>query len=180
LIVTYGDSASSAFNVNLWPEVEQAWGDARNRHELYAFLTGNMRSRKDRGSKHLWAAMTHLTPSAWQFLSKSTGGFRFLSDSIAREVTKWYRDEWWSSANIVATDFFLGNNIIEESVRSNRRRVKECLNVQGSNHSNLFGQYKPSHAALPTEPTSPNSDENDGHKDNDSETSSGWLSWFGF
>ena len=45
-----------------------------------------MRSRSERSSKHLWAAMTHLTPSAWQFLSKSTGGFRFLSDSIAREV----------------------------------------------------------------------------------------------
>lgn len=40
LIVTYGDSATSAFNGNLWPKVEQAWGDARTRHELYAFLTG--------------------------------------------------------------------------------------------------------------------------------------------
>ena len=40
LIVTYGDGVSSAFNGNLWPEVQQAWGDARNRHELYAFLTG--------------------------------------------------------------------------------------------------------------------------------------------
>ena len=40
LIVTYGDSASSAFNGNLWPEVEQAWGDARTLQELYAFLTG--------------------------------------------------------------------------------------------------------------------------------------------
>ena len=49
--------------------------------------SANMRSRSERGTKSLWAAMTHLTPSAWQFLSKSTGGFRFLSDSIAREVT---------------------------------------------------------------------------------------------
>ena len=118
LIVTYGNTPNHAFNSLLWSEVEHAWGDARTRQELYAFLTGtfilecsmqyksctmnnlfllihilksfdsaNMRSRSERGTKSLWAAMTHLTPSAWQFLSKSTGGFRFLSDSIAREVT---------------------------------------------------------------------------------------------
>ena len=41
LIITYGNIAQSAFNSLLWPEVEQAWGDARNERELYSFLTGS-------------------------------------------------------------------------------------------------------------------------------------------
>ena len=52
-------------------------------------ISEKMQWRDQAGTKSLWAAMTHLTPSAWQFLSKSTGGFRFLSDSIAREVSSY-------------------------------------------------------------------------------------------
>ena len=52
----------------------------------FYFYLDNMISRHRRGPTNLWAAMTHLTPTPWQFLSQSTGGFRFLSDSIAREV----------------------------------------------------------------------------------------------
>ena len=40
LIVTYGNIAQSAFNGLIWPEVEQAWGDARTREDLYSFLSG--------------------------------------------------------------------------------------------------------------------------------------------
>ena len=40
LIVTYGNTPNHAFNSLLWSEVEHAWGDARTRQELYAFLTG--------------------------------------------------------------------------------------------------------------------------------------------
>ena len=44
LILTYANAPNHAFNGNLWSDVEQAWGDARNLQELYAFLTGNPRS----------------------------------------------------------------------------------------------------------------------------------------
>ena len=75
----------------------------------------------------------------------------------------------------------MGNNIIEESVRSNRRRLKECENIQRSVHSNLFGEeHKPSHAAFTTEPISPRIKENEENGDIDSKKTSGWLSWFGF
>jgi hypothetical protein len=74
----------------------------------------------------------------------------------------------------------LGNNIIEESVRSNRRRLKECENIQRNDHSDLFGENKPSHAAFTTEPTTTKINENDENRDKDSKKTSGWLSWFGF
>ena len=40
LIVTYGNTPQSAFNSLLWPDVEQAWGDARNKQDLYSYLAG--------------------------------------------------------------------------------------------------------------------------------------------
>ena len=86
-------------------------------------LSDSMRLRK--WARYPWAAMTHLTPTQMDVLLNLNKGMRNLSDNIARNVTKWYRDEWWNSANIVATDFFMGNNLIEESIVANRRR-QEC------------------------------------------------------
>ena len=86
-------------------------------------LPDAMRLRK--WARYPWAAMTHLTPTQMDVLLNLNKGMRNLSDNIARNVTKWYRDEWWNSANIVATDFFMGNNLIEESIVANRRR-QEC------------------------------------------------------
>ena len=40
------------------------------------------------------------------------------------QVTQWYRDEWWNAANVVASDYVLGNNLVEESIRANRKRKK--------------------------------------------------------
>ena len=41
------------------------------------------------------------------------------------QITKWYRNDWWHSANLVATDYILGNNLVEESILANRKR-KRC------------------------------------------------------
>ena len=40
LIITYGSAENHLFNGLLWSEVEHAWGDARTRQDLYAFLQG--------------------------------------------------------------------------------------------------------------------------------------------
>ena len=39
-----------------------------------------------------------------------------------RKITRWYRDFWWQKSNIVATDFFLSNNLVDVSRNVNRRR----------------------------------------------------------
>ena len=54
-----------------------------------------------------------------------SGGIRQLNDLIARPVTRWYRERWWALANIVATDFYLSNNLVEVAREANRRRA-EC------------------------------------------------------
>ena len=103
------------------------------------------------------------------------------------QATKWYRDEWWSTANIVASDFFLGNNLIEESLRSNRKRSKDCPHyVPQKRHSNQPTcsnqncQNVTSFDMLATEHTTLNRNENEEQNSTNSNESSSWLSWFGF
>ena len=96
-------------------------------------------------------------------------------------MTRWYRDEWWSSANIVATDFYLGNNIIEESIRSNRRRSKDCQNNKDNHNYNLNNQHISTSTALTTESIDEADRNGEGHSvDTNPNQSSSWWSWFGF
>ena len=45
-----------------------------------------------------------------------------LEFTVFRKITRWYRDLWWQKSNIVATDFFLSNNLVDVSRNVNRRR----------------------------------------------------------
>jgi len=123
LIITYSHNPSSAFSDLLWSEVRHVWGNQRTPMGLKGFLSEAMQLRK--WARYPWAAMSHLTPSQMDVILNPNKGFRELSDSIARNITRWYRNDWWNSANIVGSDFFLSNNLIEESIISNRRR-QQC------------------------------------------------------
>jgi len=122
LILSYAHDPSSAYNDKIWPEVQHAWGDKERASDLRQYLDDAM--WRNRHAKYLWAAMTHLTPSTISAILNPSGGFAKLSDKIAKKVTKWYRDDWWNAANIVASDYVLGNNLVEESIRANRKRKK--------------------------------------------------------
>lgn len=129
LVVTYQHDYTEADSQYLWTEVRHAWGDKRETGQLVNFLRGVMEEKKS--ATYLWAAMTHLTPSTMDVFFNPRGGIRTINDKISRYVSGWYRDEWWSKANIVATDFFLSNNLVDVARHNNYRR-KVC-----SNPSNL-------------------------------------------
>ena len=40
-------------------------------------------------------------------------GVRARADSVDRDLDVWFRDRWWDAANLVATDFFLSNSMVE-------------------------------------------------------------------
>lgn len=98
----------------------QAWGDKKSVAGLYGFLREEMRQRS--GGPQ-WAAMAELTPSPWDIIIPNRG-LRDLAQKANSEVTKWFRDEWWHTASIVATDFFLGNDMIDVSIEANIKRRK--------------------------------------------------------
>lgn len=98
------------------------------------------------GVKHLWANTAHLS-TLHSFLSEKvceptfdtptssmvqlTAQLPFLIKSnrkMAQQVnlhsSRWFRDEWWRCANLVATDFFLGTDMINVAIDANLRRAR--------------------------------------------------------
>uniref|UniRef100_T1J6B6 Phosphatidylinositol-specific phospholipase C X domain-containing protein n=1 Tax=Strigamia maritima TaxID=126957 RepID=T1J6B6_STRMM len=110
----------------LWSGMSQKWGNTMNLSELKKFL-GQFTDGDGHGPKwQMWAAMAELTPTAWTILSRPGKGNRYFADKANRNVTQWFRDEWWDSGNVVATDYFHGNDIVDVAIKSNERRRK-CL-----------------------------------------------------
>lgn len=105
----------------LWDPLTQYWGDIQNVQSLKNYLTTTKHNDKPTLNP-LWAAMAELTPSAsmvfYGFLSSSVS-LAHMADQVNRNLTNWYRYELANQANIVATDFFLGNDIIDVAIATN-------------------------------------------------------------
>lgn len=100
----------------------QEWGDKRNVEDLYYYL-GAMEKKRAK-YEYFWAAMAELTPSTFDVLFRPGEGLRKLADQVARNVTVWYRDLWWTSSSSVAVDFFHSIDIIDIAVDASRKRVR--------------------------------------------------------
>lgn len=66
--------------------------------------------------------MAELTPTTWDVLTDKYGGLRRIADSSNRHISKWYADDWFMSANIVAVDFYRGTTLMETAIYSNRKK----------------------------------------------------------
>lgn len=97
------------------------------------------------GVKHLWANTADLATlhsflgekvceptfgSPTSSMVQLTAQLPFLKSNrkMAQEVnlhsSRWFRDEWWRCANLVATDFFLGTDMINVAIEANLRRAR--------------------------------------------------------
>lgn len=66
--------------------------------------------------------MAELTPTTWDLLTDKWGGLRVIADQSNRHISKWYADDWFLSANIVAVDFYRGTNLIETAMYANMKK----------------------------------------------------------
>lgn len=72
-------------------------------------------------SNPLWALMAELTITPVEVIFNA-GSNAKLADKVNRQLTKWFRDEWHRETNIVATDYFLGNDLINIAIEANKIR----------------------------------------------------------
>lgn len=122
LYVGYADEGSrTRLSYRLFPAVRHLWADADSVSDLRAFLNRTVCGSGRSG--RLTSAMAQLTPTASGVLFNAYGGLRLMAEDVNRKITGWFRDEWNECANIVATDFFMGNNIVELSVATNLKRA---------------------------------------------------------
>ncbi|GIY25244.1 PI-PLC X domain-containing protein 3 [Caerostris darwini] len=119
LYVGYADEGARARSPYLFPAVKHLWGDVDQAGDLWEYLNGTV---CDLPLRRLTSAMAQLTPTKAGALFNLYGGLRKMADQVNRQVTRWFSSDWNHCANIVATDFFLGNNIIELAIKTNQNR----------------------------------------------------------
>lgn len=101
----------------LWSPITQHWGNVQRASNLKSFLEDSIRLRKHTLNP-MWALMAQLTPRTVDVVLQ-INSLRKLADRVNTEMTKWFRDEWFHDTNIVATDFFLGNDLINVAIEAN-------------------------------------------------------------
>lgn len=99
----------------MWKGVNQYWANTVDTPVLKSYMEAKIKNHGI-GENPLWALMAELTPRAKDILYLRND-LRKLADKVNRELTKWFRDEWAQlTVNIVATDYFLGNDLINVAI----------------------------------------------------------------
>ena len=117
LIISFADNNYEIRNKYLWiwPSISQYWADAKTQGELKDYIDRKMRHMKKR--KELWAAMGHMSPTLWDIMTNKGKSLREMADKTGGSLTIWLKEDWVDSANILTSDFFHSNDIIDTSIR---------------------------------------------------------------
>jgi len=118
VIIAYSEPKVAHQYPFLWPPLPQEWGNKRRLPDLKDFMLDALQRRSKRGQ--MWAAMAEFTPKPLDIVLRPTSGLRNMAQVVNIPITYWFQDKgWYPKASIIATDFFLGNNIIQTSIISN-------------------------------------------------------------
>jgi glutathione peroxidase-family protein len=104
----------------LWPPLKQLWGNKQTPNDLKTYIKRVMSADPPvtpQGNQ-MWALMAQLTPTALDILFDPSNNLKKMADSINRNLTKWVEEEYKAKANIIASDFFLGNNLIDIAIKT--------------------------------------------------------------
>lgn len=117
IIVCYADRPTINNSPWLWQPIKQFWGDTNKLPNLRDYLNRSISQHKS-FTNPMWALMAELTPQPWDVILRKNN-LRDLAQLVNKEVTKWFRDEWFNEANIVASDYFLGNDLVQVAIVGN-------------------------------------------------------------
>ncbi|XP_076267794.1 PI-PLC X domain-containing protein 1-like [Rhynchophorus ferrugineus] len=120
IIISYADSLVINDYQWLWPPIKQFWGNTNQVSELRNYLRSSIYEHVGL-RRPLWALMAELTPQTWDVILRKNN-LRVLAQKANKEVTKWFRDEWCNRTNIVASDYFLGNDLIRVAIETNKAK----------------------------------------------------------
>lgn len=105
----------------------QSWANTNNISVLEEYLEKDLQYFGCQG--RLWTLMAELTATATDVVTKPHLGLRGMAQAVNGQVTKWFqRKEWYSRAPAVASDYFLGNNLIEIAIKVNANKGKTICN----------------------------------------------------
>ncbi|XP_049525780.1 uncharacterized protein LOC119455223 isoform X2 [Dermacentor silvarum] len=118
----------------LGPAVEHRWPNAQSQDALMRYLKDKACVRGS--GSNLISIMAELTPSFPALVI----GNRRAAQWVNHDVTEYFRREGPNCSGIIATDYFLGNGIIEVAIEANLEKGREGLFVyqyQPHKHCNV-------------------------------------------
>lgn len=122
VIISYNNRRIVNDNQWLWYEVSRDWPNVISTDKLQKYVHDKS-SRKQYGNP-MSVIMAELTPTKTYVLFHPTGSLRKLADEVNPHLGFWLRYQNRSdNINIIATDFFLGNDMVNLAVETNDRKL---------------------------------------------------------
>ncbi|XP_026733613.1 uncharacterized protein LOC113497963 [Trichoplusia ni] len=123
LLFSYVDNAIVSQNSWLWPILPHLWANTNNPTELFQYLDAAISmSPQPTARSPLFSAMAQTTPTVLDILFLR-GSLRENADAVNRNVTARFASRWRTQANIISTDFFLGNDVVDLSIMISNERA---------------------------------------------------------
>lgn len=109
----------------MWPILPHLWANTNSPVELFQYLDRIIDSYPQPSARSpLFSAMAQTTPTVLDIVLLR-GSLRDNANAVNRNVTSRLASRWRQRANIVSSDFYLANDVIDVSIaisveRSNR------------------------------------------------------------
>jgi hypothetical protein len=120
IIVGYASDDNT--NEYFFPQTKHLWPNTDSMNELEIYFN---RTICKSYPNILYAAMVHLTADKIGIISDRYKGLRTMAQTVNQNISELFRSRWSQCANVVASDYFLGNNFIEIAIKSNLVKFKE-------------------------------------------------------
>lgn len=145
LLSQYPPNAEQSFNSKLsllFNPVHHVWPNTDKEETLRQFIEQST-CRKYFGE--LNSLMAELTPTVFGVISDKYDGTRRLSSLTNRMVSDLVRSKFLHCINLVATDYFLGNDLIRLTIYANKMRQHQdkSLDLEPANQCNSFRHIRP-------------------------------------
>ncbi|KAI5645981.1 hypothetical protein NE865_01874 [Phthorimaea operculella] len=117
LLFSYVDNSITARNNWLWPNLPHLWANTNNPVQLFQYLDQAITVAPQPNARNpLYSAMAQTTPTVLDILFMRDS-LRANADKVNRNVTARLTSRWRQHANIVSTDFFLANDVVDVSIK---------------------------------------------------------------
>lgn len=103
-------------NELIFPQTKHLWPNTDNLNELSKYFNETL---CESYPNILYSAMVQLTPDRIGVIGDRYNGLRTMAQTVNYNITESFRNHWSKCANVVASDYFLGNNLIEIAIKSN-------------------------------------------------------------
>lgn len=114
-------------NNELWPILPHLWANTNSPTELFRYLDQAIASSPQANARNpLHSAMAQTTPTVLDILFLR-GSLRANADAVNRNVTQRLATRWRHHANIVSSDFFLANDVVDLSIAISLERSRASL-----------------------------------------------------